>query len=508
MTRLSRNVVFNLAGQCSTLLFAALAVKFVFRRLGDDAFGLIFFNLTLSATLLVALELGVTGSIVREVAAHHDDDPRYIHALVRTASTMYWALYALLLLAVIALAPFLVERWLHLHAIPAPSAIAALRILSAGSLLQLPQGLYASLLRGRQRMGLTNSIDVSMFALQQIGIVVILAARGSLPAVTVWLLVSSLFEVGVYMIAAARLFNWSGLMPGWSDEAFRRNRAYTARLASVSVTAMIHTQADKIVASRLFTVVNFGLYSFVSSICARTTVLSGAVASAALPSLSNLSLNGQTERLATQYRKLQDLLCLAMLPVLAGLVFASPLLFRFVFDPAVAERLLLPTVLLSVGYYMNATLTIPFIMCLASGRADIPARTNVVALFVVLPVTVTLVWKLGMVGGGLSWVVFHLFSYSYLVPRACDYCIHQRPSDWFLHVGRIAVAGIITFGMAWVLLGGDSSILRTIASYFAGLVAYAFAVRVLIGPDLRRSARDTAAASGALARRWRSRRSG
>ncbi len=64
MTRLTRNIIYNVAGQGLVLILSLIAVRFIFRRLGDDVFGIIFFNLVLTTVLASALELGISATIV------------------------------------------------------------------------------------------------------------------------------------------------------------------------------------------------------------------------------------------------------------------------------------------------------------------------------------------------------------------------------------------------------------------------------------------------------------
>src|ERR1035437_7538777 len=90
MTRLSRNVVYNVVGQGLILIVSLIAVRFIFRRLGDDVFGIIFFNLTLTAVLTQVLELGVSSTIVREVSGVFHTELTYVRDLIRTASLLYW----------------------------------------------------------------------------------------------------------------------------------------------------------------------------------------------------------------------------------------------------------------------------------------------------------------------------------------------------------------------------------------------------------------------------------
>ena len=56
MSRLSKNIVYNALGQVLLLVLSFVAVKYVFRRLGADALGIIYFTIT---TTLLAVSLAL-----------------------------------------------------------------------------------------------------------------------------------------------------------------------------------------------------------------------------------------------------------------------------------------------------------------------------------------------------------------------------------------------------------------------------------------------------------------
>src|SRR5882762_10465524 len=107
MTRLTRNIIYNVTGQGLVLVLSLIAVRFIFHRLGDDVFGIIFFNIVLTTVLASALELGVSSTLVREVSSRVDSEPDYVRKLIQTASTLYWAAGIVLVAIVWVSAPFL-----------------------------------------------------------------------------------------------------------------------------------------------------------------------------------------------------------------------------------------------------------------------------------------------------------------------------------------------------------------------------------------------------------------
>src|SRR2546425_12994124 len=111
MTRLTKNIIYNVTGQ------SLVAVRFLFRRLGDDVFGIVFFNIVLTQVLSSALELGISSTLVREVSSRLKSEPDYVRTLIGTSTTLYWGAGLVLLAVVWLTAPLLVSHWVNLRSI-------------------------------------------------------------------------------------------------------------------------------------------------------------------------------------------------------------------------------------------------------------------------------------------------------------------------------------------------------------------------------------------------------
>lgn len=491
MTRLTRNVIYNTAGQAAILVLSVVAVRFIFHRLGDDAFGIIIFNLVLTTVLSSALELGISATLVREVSSFFDKDRAYVTSLVQTASFLYWAFGLLLFLLIIAAAPLLVTQWVNLKSMDAGSAAGMLRILSVTSLVTLPKVLYASVFRGRQLMELNNSIDVGTAILQQAGIVVLLVAGAGAYPVAGWISASAALGIVAYVLVASRIVGWGALRPLFSMGVIRRNAGFTGHMMAISALSLVQTQAPQVIVSKLLPILQFGYYGFIASTVSRATLAANAVAQAAFPSFSSLFAAGDRPAMLRQYTKLQDLVCYGTLPLFTGIVFAALPIYGYVFGPAPAQELLLPTAFLALGTWMNATISVPYMLSVAIGKPQIASRLNLYALFIVLPLTVLLVLGFGLRGAAFSWVAYHIFAYSYLVPRVSREGLEQPSIRWYLHVGRVVALGAVTFGVAWVVLSiaGTFSLPAVVLAYVLASIAFAAGAYAAIGPDLRETIR-------------------
>jgi O-antigen/teichoic acid export membrane protein len=506
MSRVFRNLLFNLTGQALIALLGFWGTRLVFHQLGDESLGILYFALALNTVLTPLIDLGVSATVVREVARHRNTDQEYVVRLSRTGTLFYWCSYALLAVAIWLTAPWLVSRWIHLKTLDPAVAVRALRFLAMALLLILPRSLYSNLLRGIERMEFTNLIEVGTIAVQQGGTIVVLMCGGGLVEITYCYLASFVLSNIIYILTVARLFSWRAILPGFFGDVIWQNLSFMFHMGAYTLLAVIQMETDKVLLSKLVAVGLLGFYGVAHTMVSRVSRIPGAAYTAAFPNLSALFQDRDRAGFMRQYRRLQDLVCYGMVPIFAGVIFAARPLFTYLLDARAARILLLPTALLCLGWYMNGTLNMPAAVSLAADRPDIGAKQNLYALFIVTPVTALLIWKWSLVGAGLSLVLYHFYAYSYGARRVAGECLGIRPQEWYAHVAKaVALAGA-TYGLAWGILEATShgSIIMLICGYLAGTAAFLAVAYVSVGEELREGLttwrRRTAATSlGSLA---------
>jgi O-antigen/teichoic acid export membrane protein len=487
MARVTRNIVYNGTGQVASLLVGFFAIRIVYKRLGGDALGLIYFSQTFCAVLSWALTLGICETAVREVAAHCERDPEYIKDFIRTSSTFYWVGYTLLAAVAYMLAPLVVQRWLKLGSLEIQTAITVVRVLSIGSLLILPARMYGAMLTGLQRMGYNNLIDVAIKGTQQLGIFLIVTAHGSIFSVAHWIFGCLAAQVLAYLLVCMRFFSFRTMLPGFSLAVVKKNMGYAGHLMTISISSSLHMQTDRIIISKLLPLADVGTYNIARGFINQGGMITSAIANAVFPHFSALHGAGKTRQMVVVYKDVQDLICLATIPGFAAMPFAVIPLFTYLFDSGMAHLLFMPVVFLAIAQYMNGTLYAPYYVSLAAGRPDIGSRQNLLALLIVPPVSFVAVYYFGLTGAGLSWVVYHIFAYLYGARRTCLEVLGIPPRTWFVHVLRILGSAMLIYGGAWSVLawGGSFSIPRLVAAYAAASVIYLGLALYLMSKELR-----------------------
>ncbi len=486
MSRLSKNIIFNLFGQGMLVLLSFVAAKFIFAKLGQDALGIIYFALMLNSLLVVFLEMGISSTMTREVSRFAREDPAYVKKLIQTSSFLYWCAYFTFALLLYGAAPFIAEHWISLSTMSVQTAVSVIRIAGVAALLALPQILYASIFRGIQRMEFNNGIDVIISIIQQMGIMILVLRGEGVIQVSYFIVASSVLGILFYLAALSRFFHWSWLIPQFVPAIIKRISGYASSMMLISVLGTVYRQIDKVLLSVFLPIGAFGYYSTAYLGLSKGGFFADSISQAAFPSFSALFQEQRREDLKIQYRRLQTLTCVVAAIIFSGILYAAFPIFTFVFTREIAQLLFLPLALLSVGFFMHETVKVPYFFSLAVGRPDITLKMNFAALFVVLPLNILLIYYFGFIGAGLAWIVYHIFIYGYAILRVCKECLQISPKEWYVQVLKTFAAAVGAYGsagfFAWYVF--HASLLPLAGMYLLATAAFLLIVYVYIDRKL------------------------
>lgn len=489
---LKRNIAFGLLGQGLLLLLSLSATRFVFHELGAEVLGIISFSVTLTFMFILLSDMGMSLLITREVAAKRDQDAKYVEQLVGAVVAVSWTAFLVSAALALVLAPWLIDRWLQMETLDRASAVLALQMISVALLLAIPRAVYGAVLSGYERVDLWNVANVSAVSLQQIGLIAVLAAGGGLMHVAAWFCVSAILGILPFLYWVGRVGGVRLLRPRWGVSVLSRNLRFVAQLFANSLSGSVATQVDKWAISRFLPVSQLGFYGFAHGLASKGGIVPGAIANAAFPALSSMTVHGG-EAWRAQYDKLQDFTSYVYFPVVAAVAMLGIVVIRLVFNAEVVELLWLPLLLLSIGQYLLGLLNIPNWLAIAVKRPDIALRANLWALAIVIPPTVLLVYRHGMMGAAASSVIYAVWQLSYFVPRFCRECLQAPASRWYRRSASFLAIGLLAYGVPWLAgwsLGQGLSFSGLVGGYLAGTVLFLIGGWFRIRPDLRMSMQD------------------
>jgi O-antigen/teichoic acid export membrane protein len=487
MSRVSKNVFANLLGNLILVVIGFLSVKWIFRDLGGEALGIIYFSTMVNTLLCAVLEAGMSFTIVREVSSNYANDPEYVAQLLRMAASVYWLLYILAAAGVMVLAPWLARNWISLEHENLSTAALALRILGAASLIALPKSLYLSFFRGLQRMQLTNIMEVSAAILQQVGTIVVIAAGGGLVATSIWIAASYALRMVPYLALTGHQMGWGVLLPGFFRNVIRRNLAFALQGFSLSLLAIGHGQVDKLILSKFLPAELFGAYGMLSGATAKFAMVPGAFSQAGYPHLSELFVRQDKDRLLKEFRRLVTFVCIAMTAVAASLPFVASNLWTAILNARFAALLGLPTLLLCGAAFLDGVLRLPGTLAFVCGKPQLAVRTSLIVLCIVLPISIPLMLRFGILGAALGILALKVFACLHLVPRVYNQCLAVSSREWYLLVARTLGLAALTYGVVWFAMetGNPPGFLVAACGYVFATAMFLLGGFLVFGSDYR-----------------------
>lgn len=406
-SKIPRNIVANFIGTFWTALMGPALVSVYVRFMGIEAYGLVGILTTLQAAFTM-LDLGLSMATNRELARlsvreHAAEEAR---DLVRTTETIYWAIAAVIAVIVIALSPLLAHRWIHAEHLSSGTIQQAFLVMGLILACQFPFALYSGGLIGLQRQVLLNAIMVGAATLRGVGSVLLLwRVSPTIQAFFAWQFVTTVLQTGV-----TAYFLWRSLPSATARPHFRRAIVrmlwtFATGLMGISFFALLLTQGDKVILSRLLTLEKFGYYTLAAVVASSLYLVIAPVFTAVFPRFTQLVATNDDRALRTLYHQSCQLISVLLLPAALVIAFFSREILRvWTRNPTIVENAHLIVSLLIIGTALNGLMNVPYALQLAHGWTRLALYQNMIAVALLMPLLVWSANRYGGVGAATIWI--------------------------------------------------------------------------------------------------------
>ena len=411
MSIIKRNIAANFIGNFWTTLMGLVFLPVYIRFLGIEAYGLVGFFVTLQAVFSL-LDMGLSTTLNRELArlSVNGAKARKMRDCVRSLEFYYWLIACLIGFAITSLSPVIAHHWLNSTTVDTETVRQAIMIMGWAIALQFPVNLYAGGLMGLQRQVLNNCIISSMATLRGVGAIIILGVISStIQAFFIWQIAIN----GLHCIFVAG-YLWRSL-PQTEHKArvditvVKEIWRFAAGVTSTTALALILTQLDKIILSRLLTLELFGYYTLAGTVAMGLYRISGPLFSALYPRFSQLVSIRDVSSLIHLYHLGCQLMAVLILPVALTIAFFSyDILYFWTFDIVVAENTFLILTLLALGMSLNGIMHLPYALQLAYGWTKLAFYSNLIAVATLGPLIYIMASHYGAVGAATVWIFLNI----------------------------------------------------------------------------------------------------
>ncbi len=406
---IAENLLIGVGCSIWTTLLALAVVPLYLKQLGLEAYGVIGLVITLQG-LLQSLDLGLAPTLNREVArSRAAGDPTGSAGLLRCLEVIYWLTAALIAATLVLAAPGIASRWLKAEHLTPQSLSTAMAIIGLIVAFRWPIGIYQGALMGAERLALSNFLTMGMTTIGALGAAAIISWFS--PTLNAFLLWQAL--VGVVFAGIARHCAWrvAGKAPrprfDWGE--LRRVWRFSAGMALITAFAVVFTQVDKLLLSRLVSLTELGYYILATTMASTLYLIVTPMFNVMYPRFTSLAANHELPKLERLYTQGTRLLVAAVFPLAAMLILGGrDLTLLWTRDREIANHVAPILALLAAGSALHAVMYFPYALQLAFGRPRIANQINATLLVVLVPLLVWLARTYGAVGGALAWLVLHV----------------------------------------------------------------------------------------------------
>lgn len=450
-SRLFTSAVANYAGQITVQAVGVLLTPFIIARLGDTLYGVWILVVAVQG-LAGLLDVGITTSVVKYVAAHHaagetDDANR----VVASSCALH------LVLGVLALGGSVLLAWfglplLHLDAAQLPVARQALVVAGATLLVNMPLGVLASVLTGLRHYEIGNAITIVQTVLAAIAIVIALQ-NGLGPVALVAINgVGLVAASALKAVAAFRLYSGLQLAPrlaNWST--LRRVGHYSLWVFLLDAASKIFYNGDAILIASFLPVSALAAYNLGFKLASAISFLSGPFVAIFFPTASALAARDDTAQLQRLLLAGTRLAVLVTMPAALWLAFFGRPVLTWWIGSGRDEAL--PVLYLFLAVFLISAAQNPAATILrAIGRVRPLVGVIVVEYSVNIVLSALLIPRVGVVGAALGTLVPVVGSGLFVIPWLA--CRTLALNYWQFTVTTLRgplVAGLLAAALLWPL---------------------------------------------------------
>jgi O-antigen/teichoic acid export membrane protein len=403
---LKKNVIANYFGQGWQALMGFAFVPLYIKYLGMDAYGLIAIFALLQAWL-VLLDMGMKSALAREMArftggAHNTQS---IRDLLRSIELIGIAIAGAIALGIWAASGWLATHWVtakHLSPGVVAHAFAVMGLVTA---LRFVQDIYVSSCVGLQRQVQQNVVLGITSTVSGLGAVALLAwVSPTIGAFFLWQGMLSVISVALFAGIVYRALPPAPRPSRFSKPALMNIWRFASGMMAITIFALLLSQVDKILLSRLLTLEFFGYYALAGVVAYSLNMLTGPIATALYPRFTELATNRDEATLRTVYHQgAQMVTVLTGSAALVLMLFGYRVLRLWTGNPALAQKVAPLMTILALSVLLNSLLFIPYQLQLAHGWTSLTIKVNIVAVIIMVP---AILWVVPIYGAiGAAWML-------------------------------------------------------------------------------------------------------
>lgn len=488
MAHLKENILANIAGQGWAAILQLAVVPLYLKFLGIESYGLIGFYTVLQAIIQI-LDLGVSPTMTREMARYssQEEKGRQMRDFVRTLEIGYWVIGIVIGFALVCGSSLIAEHWIKSTSLPKSTIVLAVRMMGIISFFQWPFSFYQGGLMGLQRQLVFNGIKITMSTLNSVGSVLVLwLVSPTIVSFLRWQLLVSVLQVSFLAVFLWRSLPGKIYSPRINPSLLRTTWRFAAGMSGMSITAVVLTQMDKIVLSKLLSLEQFGYYILASVVAGGLGMIIAPLFNAFFPRFTALVTAGDHETLRRLYHRGSQTMAVLLLPPATVIAFFSfDVILAWTGNAETARNTSLILSLLVVGTAFNGLMNMPYVLQLSYGWTSIGLRINIFFIGTMVPLLIGATSYYGSTGAASVWLVLNTIYLFIGVPLTHRRLLKAEMGRWYVEdIGLPLMASIFICGASKLIIPHPVSrvwmaatLMLVVSAVFAGTALSAREIR-------------------------------
>lgn len=448
--RLFRNTFSNVAGRIWLIASNLILTPLILSFLGQDRFAVWVLFGALTQYLLL-LDWGLGTSLVKYVAQFQaKGDAQSINQAVTTILGLYLVGGGLLLAGLWPVIGWL-TTYLALPASVVPEAVHTFRLGLVVIVVVSLVTLFDALLKGLQRMDLTNMIVVVMSVPNFLTTYVVLRLGGGLPALVVVNGLIYLLQLMLLVFFSARVFVPLRVGPSLFEfDMVKLLSGYGARYQVSRIAEAVSYHADKILLGLLLPIRYVAFYDLGAKVALILHDLPVSLFGAVFPAASELAEQKDRERLWLLCERGTKYLFIFSVPTLLGVWLNAHLILQ-VWLGYVETEVRQAVIVLATGYWVSISMGIVTTIGIGMGWMSPLMRAGILQCGLNLLLSLILILWLGYVGALIGTMLALMLSNGYVLVRFCrDF--HRPLLRYVTMLWQIALLNMPAALLAWLYL--------------------------------------------------------
>lgn len=452
MTVLKKNIIANLIGSIWQAIMGLVFVPFYIKLVGIESWGLIGFF----ATLLVIFGLfdfGLSSTINREMArlSVQPDKEQHMRNLVRTLEIIYWTIACFVGITIALASPFFANHWIKAGTLSLETVQQAVLIMGLVIALQMPIGFYSGALMGLQKQVLLNTINVGMSTLRGAGALFVLwFVSPTIQAFFLWQIIVSALQIFLLIFFLWRQLPVSGQRAVFEKQLLKDTWRFATGMSGISIFAVILTQLDKVMLSKMLSLEMFGYYMLASMVAMSLACFFTPVFSSVYPRFTQLFSMGNEEELRRLYHQACQFMAVLILPMAIVIaLFSYEIILIWTQNPITAQKTHLLVTILVCGTALNGLMYLPYALQLAFGWTKLSILKNIAAVILYIPLIIYMTKHFGTVGAATMWLCLNAGYVIFEIPIMHRRLLREEKWRWYWQDVTIPLcAGLGLAGLA------------------------------------------------------------